>query len=206
MNIILISYLIMICASICMILTTNPVYGLKFLIVIFLNFGFILVYYNVIYLGFIFIMVYVGAVTILFLFVVMMLDIKFNIMSNTNYLTVGFLFTFLFTLILFNLLNNSHNEIPSILVYNNSVNVNFYSHVSDLLYDFNVLQVIGVLIFNYLYVYLLTIGVLLLVATVGAIYLTHNTEAVAIRKQYMQTDRSNSLYYVFYSNKLHDDV
>lgn len=197
MTLILISYLIMISASICMILTNNPVYGLKFLILIFLNFGFILVFYNVIYLGFIFIMVYVGAVTILFLFVVMMLDVKYNLVNNNNYLTVGFLFSFLISLVLFNLLNDSHNEVPNIL------NVNVWecqlgSNIN--IYDHSILESIGIIIFNYLFVYLITIGVLLLIATVGAIYLTHNTEAIAIRKQYMQNDNVNSFFYVFYND------
>lgn len=196
MTIITLIYLLMITSSICMILTNNPVYGLKFLILIFLNFGFLLIYFNIAYLGLIFIMVYVGAVTILFLFVVMMLDIKYNVISSSNYVTVGFLFTFLLSVLIFNIIN-----------YNISIiNTIEFLEIADtnisVFIDSSILSRVGVIMFNYYPLHILVVGVLLLVATVGAIYLTHVTEAMPVRKQSFQNDAGSTFFYTLYKGSL----
>lgn len=193
MSIVIFVYLFMIISAICMILTNNPVYGLKFLILIFLNFGFLLIYFNIAYLGLIFIMVYVGAVTILFLFVVMMLDIKYNIINSSNYVTVGFVFTFLLALVIFNVINFNIESLNTVEL----ANVSSFN-VSTLL-EPSILTRIGVIMFNYYFVNIIIVGILLLVATIGAIYLTHNSEAMPIRKQAYQHDTGSSFFYTVYN-------
>lgn len=194
MTLVTLIYVLMITSSICMILTNNPVYGLKFLILIFLNFGFLLIYFNIAYLGLIFIMVYVGAVTILFLFVVMMLDIKYNVVSSSNYVTVGFLFTFLLSVLIFNVINYNINIINTVeLLEIPSTNLSVFI-------DASILSRVGVIMFNYYPVHILVVGVLLLVATIGAIYLTHVTEAMPVRKQYFQNDTGSTFFYTLYKS------
>lgn len=193
MSIVILVYLFMIISAICMILTNNPVYGLKFLILIFLNFGFLLVYFNVAYLGLVFIMVYVGAVTILFLFVVMMLDIKYNIINSSNYVTVGFVFTFLLALVIFNIINFNINNLNAVeLTTASSFNISTALEPS-------ILTRVGIVMFNYYFVNVLVVGILLLVATVGAIYLTHNSESMPIRKQTLQNDVGSTFFYTVYN-------
>lgn len=193
MTLVLFIYLVMIVSAISMILTNNPVYSLKFLILIFLNFGFVLIYHNVIYLGFIFIMVYVGAVTILFLFVVMMLDIKYNITTTANYVTVGFFFTFLLSISIFSVLNfNMEDSLDMEFIYIN----NDLSKIDEL----SILVNIGVIIFNYHFINVIIVGLLLLVATIGAIYLTHNTDSMPIRRQFFQNRASSKFFYSLYYN------
>lgn len=190
MAIILSIYIIIICSSLSMILTVNPVYGLKFLILIFLNFAFLLIYFNMDYLGFIFIMVYVGAVTILFLFVVMMLDIKQNLIHSSNYLTIGFLFVILLFFVLFNIIHVNFESINSYELINYKYHLDYYVNISSL-------NIIGILLFNYYNVNLLLVGFILLVATVGSIYLTYTTESIAVRKQKNQLDRTSTIYVIY---------
>lgn len=193
MTIVTLVYIFMITSAICMILTNNPVYGLKFLILIFLNFGFLLIYFNIAYLGLIFIMVYVGAVTILFLFVVMMLDIKYNIINSSNYVTVGFLFTFLLALLIFNVINFNIDQLNAVeLVPYSTFNISQFTESS-------ILTRVGVIMFNYYFINIVVVGILLLVATIGAIYLTHTTEAMPVRKQYYQNDTGSTFFYTIYN-------
>lgn len=194
MTLVTLVYLVMTISAICMILTNNPVYGLKFLILIFLNFGFLLIYFNVAYLGLIFIMVYVGAVTILFLFVVMMLDIKYNIINSSNYVTVGFVFTFLLSLIIFSVVNYNIDAVNAIELHSNTLSFNVSA-----LTDSSILTRVGIVMFNYYFFSILIVGVLLLVATVGAIYLTHTTEAMPVKKQYCQNDTGSTFFYTLYN-------
>lgn len=188
MEFIIIIYIIIICSSLSMILTSNPVYGLKFLILIFLNFSFLLIYFNINYLGFIFIMVYVGAVTILFLFVVMMLDIKQSLIHSSNYLTIGFLFVLLLFFILFNII---HFNVTSLKQYELINNFYFFKYHQNYISNINIL---GILLFNYYFITLLLVGLILLVATIGSIYLTYTTESIAIKKQMTQFDRTSNIY------------
>lgn len=182
-----------------MILTNNPVYGLKFLILIFLNFGFLLIYFNVAYLGLIFIMVYVGAVTILFLFVVMMLDIKYNLISNSSYITVGFLFTFLLSILVFNILNFHLTDLSSIELVSNPIDHNF--NICEFT-DTSIITRIGIIMFNYYLINIIIVGVLLLVATLGAIFLTHTSEAMPVRQQYYQNRTGSTFFYTLYTKNL----
>nr|YP_009370835.1 NADH dehydrogenase subunit 6 [Pharyngomonas kirbyi]ARO48001.1 NADH dehydrogenase subunit 6 [Pharyngomonas kirbyi] len=195
MTLVVLTYLIMIFSAISMILTNNPVYALKFLILTFLNFGFLLVYVDILYLGLIFIMVYVGAVLILFVFVIMMLDIKYSLIKKSNYATVGFLFAFLFSLSIFIAISYNIEE----LEFTQLSETLFIDSIS-LEEDLSVLIKLGTVIFNYYFVNTLVIGILLLVATIGAIYLTHVTDVVPTRTQSFQKDTGKVFFYTIYDN------
>ena len=68
------SFLIL--SAIMVISTTNAIYSIFFLILVFCNATFLLLLLNAEFLALTIILVYIGAVSVLFLFVVMMLDIK----------------------------------------------------------------------------------------------------------------------------------
>ena len=177
-----------------MIMTKNPVYSLKFLILVFLNFGFLLIYQDLIYLGLIFIMVYVGAVTILFLFVVMMLDIRYNVSDTFNYITVGLMFSFLFSALTFTIINFNSENIYSIEI---AINTN-YTTLN--IYSYSLLNVLGILMFNYYAPAIIIVGVLLLGVTISAIHLTHDTDAMPVRKQSFQTSSNSTFFYTIYTH------
>ena len=67
----------LVCLSSSMVLiTTNPIYSILYLILTFLFSVCILFYYNMNFMGLILIIIYLGAIAVLFLFVIMMLNIK----------------------------------------------------------------------------------------------------------------------------------
>ena len=82
---------IMIASAFMVILSSNPVHSVLFLILCFFNSAGIFLILGAEFLAFILVIVYVGAVAVLFLFVVMMLDVEFKTISSTviSYLPVG---------------------------------------------------------------------------------------------------------------------
>lgn len=190
---IFIIYIIIIISSISMIFSLNPVYGLKFLILIFLNFSILLIWFNISYLGYIFLMIYVGAVTILFLFVVMMLDIKKNIKYDASYLATGIVFLIILIVLVFFIINTN---IPSTLPYLLQEVDNSIYELELTRYSFNTnnLKKVGIVLLHQYSVGLLLCGLILLVATLGSIYLTNISESRVIRRQNLQINRVNSFY------------
>ena len=82
-------YFLVIISAICMVIVTNPINAVLFLISVFFNTSLIFILLNIDFMGLLFLMIYVGAIAVLFLFVVMMLNIKKIEKDNSFYLTVG---------------------------------------------------------------------------------------------------------------------
>ena len=141
------------------IFSKNPVNSVLFLVLAFLNSTFLFILIGAEFVGIILAIVYIGAVAILFLFVVMMLDIqKVTLMLNIKkYIPIAAVFA---SIIL--------AEIIYPTVYKtNKVNPDVITK-----YDNNTEQIGDVLYTKYFIDFQLS-GIVLLLAMIGAIVLTH---------------------------------
>ena len=141
------------------IFSKNPVNSVLFLVLAFLNSTFLFILIGAEFVGIILAIVYIGAVAILFLFVVMMLDIqKTTLMLNIKkYIPIAIVFA---SIIL--------AEIIYLTIYKSSkVNPD-----TIIRYDNNTEQIGDVLYTKYFIDFQLS-GIVLLLAMIGAIVLTH---------------------------------
>jgi NADH-quinone oxidoreductase subunit J len=164
---------ILIVSALKVITAKNPVHSVLFLILAFFNAASLLVMQGAEFLAMILVIVYVGAVAILFLFVVMMLNVNFVKMYEkfSSYLPLGLiiaaiLFLEIYLALKFSLVN-----------YSSKVAVNPL-HFAEL--D-NTKSIGMVLYTDFIYPFQLS-GVILLVAMIGAIILTHRKRK-GVRKQ-----------------------
>ena len=151
----------------------NPVHSVLWLILAFFNAAGLMVLAGAEFIAMLLVIVYVGAVAVLFLFVVMMLDIDFSALRSgfVRYLPVGFLFA---------------------LVLAAEVVVGFFGYsaggialsrrVAPIVAEVPNIEAIGRLLYTrYLFVFE-GAGLVLLVAMIGAIVLTHR-ERSGVRPQ-----------------------
>ncbi len=157
------------------IFSKNPVNSVLFLVLAFLNSTFLFILIGAEFVGIILAIVYIGAVAILFLFVVMMLDIKrTTLMSNIKrYVPVALLFAgIILTEIIYLTIYKSSKSNPSIITRSK----NNTEQIGDVLYT------------KYFIDFQLS-GIVLLLAMIGAIVLTH-VYRPTIRRQ--NIDKQNS--------------
>ena len=141
-------------------LSTNPIHSVLFLILSFCCASITLVLFGLDFLAVLFVIVYVGAIAVLFLFVVMMLNVKlytFNSLPQT--LFIGVILFFIFSQTYFFL-----NEL-----FNTSAITLKPEHLFD---TFSNIDIFGQVLYNYFLICFLLAGLILLVAMVGAISLT----------------------------------
>lgn len=179
-----------------MITSYNPIYSILFMINILLLVALNLILLDIAYFGLLFIMVYVGAIVILFLFVVMMIPLKKIAQKNTTYLAISFYFLIFLFYLLVKYINKytvfaqgyfmlTTNNVHSVL------NSNVFSAFEDTSY-MSLLK-LGVVLFNYYYIYLFIVGFILLIVMVGSIFLTNEQQGKFIRKQLNSVYRQSSI-------------
>nr|YP_010338851.1 NADH dehydrogenase subunit 6 [Neorhodella cyanea]UNJ18801.1 NADH dehydrogenase subunit 6 [Neorhodella cyanea] len=182
------SSLVLICAIITVI-STNAIYSILFLILLFFNFSCSLLLIGSEFLGILFLIVYVGAVAILFLFVIMMLNIKFNIYSDKlgfytdslyikllNFNLVFFIFIQFLIIINADFLSDLNLQLyikKYLNIYYFKSSLIYYNWFEEQYLIFNVYSIGYVLYTFYRFLVLLS-GLLLLVAMIGSIILTFN--------------------------------
>ena len=157
------------------IFSKNPVNSVLFLVLAFLNSTFLFILIGAEFVGIILAIVYIGAVAILFLFVVMMLDIqRTTLMSNIKrYVPVALLFAgIILTEIIYLTIYKSSKSNPNIITRSK----NNTEQIGDVLYT------------KYFIDFQLS-GIVLLLAMIGAIVLTHIYRPT-IRRQ--NIDKQNS--------------
>ena len=157
------------------IFSKNPVNSVLFLVLAFLNSTFLFILIGAEFVGIILAIVYIGAVAILFLFVVMMLDIqRTTLMSNIKrYVPVASLFAgIILTEIIYLTIYKSSKSNPNIITRSK----NNTEQIGDVLYT------------KYFIDFQLS-GIVLLLAMIGAIVLTHIYRPT-IRRQ--NIDKQNS--------------
>ncbi len=166
---------ILVLSALMVITARNPVHSVLFLILAFFNSAGLFVLLGAEFIAMIMVIVYVGAVAVLFLFVVMMLDINFSDMRKgaMNYVPIGIAIG---GILLFELV-----AIYSYWQFSPSSTTNTALPDSDFEGVTNA-HAIGLVIYTkYVFAFQVA-GLILFVAMVGAIVLTHRTRP-NIRKQ-----------------------
>ena len=169
------SFLIMTCISV--IFSKNPVNSVLFLVLAFLNSTFLFILIGAEFVGIILAIVYIGAVAILFLFVVMMLDIQITtLMFNIKrYIPLALLFAGVILA-----------EIIYLTVFKSSK-----SNLSEIVRSSNNTEEIGNVLYTKYFIDFQLSGVVLLLAMIGAIVLTH-VYRPSIKRQ--NIDKQNTTY------------
>ena len=169
------SFLIVTCISV--IFSKNPVNSVLFLVLAFLNSTFLFILIGAEFVGIILAIVYIGAVAILFLFVVMMLDIQITtLMFNIKrYIPLALLFAGVILA-----------EIIYLTVFKSSK-----ANLSEIVRSSNNTEEIGNVLYTKYFIDFQLSGVVLLLAMIGAIVLTH-VYRPSIKRQ--NIDKQNTTY------------
>ncbi len=169
------SFLIVTCISV--IFSKNPVNSVLFLVLAFLNSTFLFILIGAEFVGIILAIVYIGAVAILFLFVVMMLDIQITtLMFNIKrYIPLALLFAGVILA-----------EIIYLTVFKSSK-----SNLSEIVRSSNNTEEIGNVLYTKYFIDFQLSGIVLLLAMIGAIVLTHIYRP-SIKRQ--NIDKQNTTY------------
>ena len=169
------SFLVVTCISV--IFSKNPVNSVLFLVLAFLNSTFLFILIGAEFVGIILAIVYIGAVAILFLFVVMMLDIQItSLMFNIKrYIPLALLFAGVILA-----------EIIYLTVFKSSK-----SNISEIVRSSNNTEEIGNVLYTKYFIDFQLSGIVLLLAMIGAIVLTH-VYRPSIKRQ--NIDKQNTTY------------
>ncbi|HEY0013106.1 MAG TPA: NADH-quinone oxidoreductase subunit J [Allosphingosinicella sp.] len=159
---------VVIAAGVMTIASRNPVHSVLWLIFAFFNAAGLFLLIGAEFLAFLLVIVYVGAVAVLFLFVVMMLDVDFASLRSgfAKYLPIGIMLALaLFAEIILSILARSQGAIPL-----GARAAPIHAGESNIVALGNLLYTRYVFIFE-------AAGLVLLVAMVGAIVLTHRARS-----------------------------
>lgn len=160
--------------SLLVILSQNPVNSVLYLISVFILVSLNLVFIGAEFLAILIIIIYIGAISILFLFVIMMLNLRI-LEVYSSLVNIFPIACFLGLFIFFELFYASLQDLYILnYIYNNYFELNIMTH--NLILSHNNLYLIGDLLFNYFNTMLVVVGLILLLAMLGAIILTkdHN--------------------------------
>ena len=178
---------VLVLSALAVISARNPVYSVLFLILAFFNAAGLLVLLGAEFLAMILVVVYVGAVAVLFLFVVMMLNINITRLKEgfLKYLPIGLLVAAVLFFELFGVLYAS--DLPGMKGGLSAVAATTSGRGTA---HSNTMMLGLVLYTHYAYLFQLA-GVILLVAMIGAIVLTHRQrEGVKRQSIYNQVARN----------------
>ncbi len=162
----------------------NPVHSVLFLILAFFNAAGLFLLAGAEFLAMILVIVYVGAVAVLFLFVVMMLDVNFDQMREgvQRYAPIGAAVGAVLFLELLVTVAGWH-FVPTTTLHLNSATPAGISNTAAL----------GQLIYtNYIFLFQ-SAGLILLVAMIGAIVLTHRERGGASKRQNITQQQSRTV-------------
>ena len=157
--------ILIITSSLLVITSKNPIHSVLFLILVFFNTSILFLFSNAEFLAMVVLIVYIGAVAVLFLFVIMMLDINISKLRQTflNYLPIGLLVGFIILLELIYVVSQSKLNFTETISTNNN-------NISNQMLD-NTKAIGNILYTDYFLLFQIS-GIILLVAMIGAIFLT----------------------------------
>lgn len=164
--------------SIFVLISTNSVHSVLYLILCFLHAALILFIFNIEFLGLAFIIIYVGAVAVLFLFVVMMLNVKEDCVDFT---LEEFLIPLVFFVMFYTIVKDTFLKWD----INDSYFFSFFDDLTNI-------NVFGQLLYNYNLLYVLIAGFVLLIAIIGPVTLTLNYNNIKVVSAYKQLSRSEN--------------
>ena len=175
---------LVILSSACLVfLSGNPVHSVLFLILVFVNGSGLILKLGFEFLSLVLLVVYVGAIAVLFLFIVMMMNLKSTQLRQSlhNYYPFGIILLFM----LFFQLKAYWNDPFFWVVFEES-----YRDWSFLFFSGTNINQLGEVIYTYYYLAFFLSGYLLLVAMIGAIYLTYVKKNILKKQEiYKQVSR-----------------
>jgi NADH-quinone oxidoreductase subunit J len=157
---------IALCSSICMIMATNAVHSVLYLILVYIAIVAVVLLLGVEFIPILLIVVYVGAIAVLFLFVVMMINIEEQELEESlyDYTVMGILTIYGLSVEFGIFLTESMHGLS--LTENSISSIDIFNRMS------NDIESIGFLLFmDYKLEFVLS-GVILLLAMIGAIVIT----------------------------------
>lgn len=156
--------------SLLVILSKNSVTSVLYLISVFILVSINLIYIGAEFLAILIIIIYIGAISISFLFVIMMLNLRIlEVYSSlVNIFPIGSFLGIFLLLEFFYIIKKEYFLLN--YIYNNYLELGIYNNY--LIYSHNNLYLIGDLLFNHYNLLLIIVGLILLLAMVGAIILT----------------------------------
>lgn len=190
-NLIILFEYLSIISSLCVILSSNAIVSIIYLILLYINVSIYLYFTGLGVIGLLYILVYVGAIAILFLFILSLINIKISelsIVSNRQdiILIIITIITFIYVLLYVKLNNNL--DINNILnLINNNLNINYNINNINInnieiynvlnvnwndLTSYSELKIIGELLYTQYSITMLIIGIILLLAIIGVIIIT----------------------------------
>lgn len=184
-------------SAIFVIYSTNTIYSVFFLILVFVNTTGLLLISEIEFLSIMLIIIYIGAITVLFLFVVMMLNISIITYKNKNfgYLPIIFFISFLFFLETFLVVSKnltSYNQLIKNFFFQNDI---FYKKILLKLDSITNIETIGQILYTYYSPFFLMAGIILLIALIGAVVLTKKEKKkknFLTKNLYKQLSRNHS--------------
>lgn len=175
-------------SALLMVLCINPIHSVVFFIFVFFFSALLLTFLHADFIGLIFLMIYVGAIAVLFIFVVMMLNVKKIERDATTYLLIGGFFCLLFFMQLcYICMLSVTDNLNFNMLYSELLRLDYFANSDELLTTYFV-QLVGLLLFYNYSVALIFSGLTLLIALIGAIYLTNTTIGYSVHS----TDNSLS--------------
>ena len=189
-------------SAIFVIYSTNTIYSIFFLILVFANSTGLLLISEIEFISIMLIIIYVGAITVLFLFVIMMLDInvlidKKNKNNNFGYLPIIFLISFIFfseTFLIFSKIFTSYYNLIQHSFYENNL---FYQKFITKIDNIINIETIGQILYTYYAFFFLAAGIILLIALIGAVTLTKKEKKKNLTKKIYKQLSRNSLKAIF---------
>lgn len=167
----------------------NPINSILFLVFVFLNSTCLLLLFQVEFLAMVLVVVYVGAIAVLFLFVIMLLNIKLIEYSDSflKYIPIGIGIGIIFfseIYVIYKKYFITHKW--------NSLEIN-YTNWINYIYDSNHIEVLGQILYTKYSIFFLIASIILLLAMIGAITLTHRNLVISKRQEiHKQLLRSQS--------------
>jgi NADH:ubiquinone oxidoreductase subunit 6 (subunit J) len=166
--------------SLLVILSKNSVNSVLYLISVFILVSLNLIFIGAEFLAILIIIIYIGAISILFLFVIMMLNLRI-LEVYSSLVNIFPIASFLGLFLFFELLYIISKEFYILnYVYNNYFELNVMNN--HLILSQSNLYLIGDLLFNHYNTMLIIVGLILLLAMLGAIILTKDLNNAVVKK------------------------
>ena len=168
-------YFLILLSAILVIVTSNPVHSLLYLVISFFNASIVLLIFHCEFLSMLFLVVYIGAIIVLFLFIVMMLNVKIIELNAKiiKYVPIGLFIILIFLFEVFYIINTSlTNTNTSLFLNENSVflQLNLVEFYKIYLTFTNITSISQLLFTKYIYLFVIAC-MILLVAMLGAIFI-----------------------------------
>ena len=163
---------LIIISSILIIASKNAITSVLYLICVFLLSALCLLLLGAEFLSVLLVIVYVGAISILFLFVIMMLNLRIVEVYNSlvSFFPIGSFLGLFFLFFMFFLIKNDFDLFSLSYTSNNLLELNVISN--SLLYSSSNLYLLGDILYNSYSYMLIYAGLLLLLAMIGSMVLT----------------------------------